>query len=122
MVDKIHQMSNPDDLDGAPLEIGIDRLRDMLNAGAPLQLLDIRDGWECQICAVAESLHIPMAELPQRIGELSSDLPLLVLCHHGMRSYSAASWLRGAGFGEAASITGGIDAWAELVDPTMARY
>ena len=115
-------MSSTDDLDGAPLEIGVDRLRDMLDAGAPLQLLDIRDGWECRICAVAESLHIPMTELSRRIGELSPGLPLLVLCHHGMRSHSAASWLRGAGFGEAVSISGGIDAWARLVDPTMARY
>lgn len=115
-------MSSPDDFGEAPLEIGVDALRDLLNAGRPLQLVDIRDEWERRICAIEGSLDIALGELPSRVDELSPDTPLLVICHHGMRSCSAAQWLRDVGFHEAASIEGGIDAWARLVDPAMARY
>ena len=48
--------------------------------------------------------------------------PVVVLCHHGMRSMQVAAWLRHQGFAGAVSVSGGIDAWARQIDPTLARY
>ncbi|HCN79444.1 MAG TPA: hypothetical protein DIT13_19955, partial [Verrucomicrobiales bacterium] len=47
---------------------------------------------------------------------------LIIYCHHGMRSQRAAAWLRQHGFRNAQSMRGGIDAWADLIDPAMPRY
>jgi rhodanese-related sulfurtransferase len=63
-----------------------------------------------------------MSELPGRVGELSRDNPLAVMCHHGGRSAHATAWLRNQGFDHATNVAGGIDAWARTVDPTLSRY
>nr|WP_298686892.1 rhodanese-like domain-containing protein [uncultured Dongia sp.] len=109
-------------VEGGAIQIDVAQLRDLLAAGAALDLLDVREPWEQEICQIAKSQGIPMAELPQRSGELTTERPLVVICHHGMRSYNATLWLRQQGFENAVNLSGGIDAWAREVDPTMARY
>jgi rhodanese-related sulfurtransferase len=95
------------------------RLRD---AGQSHTVLDVREPWEVAICAFDGSLNIPMRELPAKLSDLPQDRPLVVVCHHGMRSYQVAAWLRRNGFGNAANLAGGIDAWARSVDPSMPSY
>jgi len=68
------------------------------------------------------SLHIPLGELPARLGELDTRREIVTLCHHGMRSLSARELLLGAGFARVRSLAGGIDAWAEEVDGAVGRY
>lgn len=85
-------------------------------------VLDVREPWEVAISAFEGSLNIPMRELPGRLADLPRDRPLIVVCHHGMRSYQVASWLRRNGFANAVNLVGGIDAWARTIDPSMASY
>ncbi len=104
------------------LEIDTDTLRELRESGADIQLVDIRDDWERQICALSGTIDIPMARLPHELDRLSPDTPVVVLCHHGVRSMQVAAWLRQQGFAGAVSIRGGIDAWARQLDPTLPLY
>ena len=88
---------------------------------APL-LLDVREEDEVRLCALQGSLHIPMNLIPLRHNELPDDVPIIVYCHHGIRSLNVARYLAHVGFKNVANLQGGIDAWARQIDPTMARY
>lgn len=105
------------------LELTVDDLKQRLSSPTPPVLLDVREPWEFGTAKIPGSILIPMNEVPARaLNELDEDTPIVVLCHHGQRSLSVAVWLRNQGFEQAQSITGGIDAWSRLVDPTVSRY
>jgi rhodanese-related sulfurtransferase len=98
-------------------------LKRMLNAGAPVLLLDVRQPEEHAICALPGSVLIPLGELPSRAQEVEPGEALVVVyCHHGVRSLSGAAILGAAGLPNVASLAGGIDAWSALVDPAVPRY
>ena len=63
-----------------------------------------------------------MAELHRRLEEIDRDRPLVVYCHHGIRSLHAALALRSRGYTQARSLRGGIDRWSAEIDPAMPRY
>lgn len=105
-----------------PLEIDVETLDRMRKGGEPHVLLDVREGWELDICKVDGATHIPLNQLPQRFGELPTDKPLVVICHHGGRSAQAMMYLRQRGLNQAINLEGGIDAWARRVDPAMKVY
>jgi rhodanese-related sulfurtransferase len=85
--------------------------------GAPV-LLDVREPWEFATAALAGATLIPMGEMTSRAHtELDPDQPVVVLCHHGARS-----WLRREGFDHAQSLAGGIDEWSRKIDPQIPRY
>lgn len=107
---------------GNGIEIQAAGLRDLLSNGADIQLIDVREPWEVDICRIADSRPIPLGELQNRAGELSTDKTMVMICHHGMRSYHATLWLRQNGFDKALNLAGGIDAWAREVEPGMPRY
>jgi len=110
----------------APLEINVAQahtiLRETREAPAPPLLIDVREAHELEIARIDTALHIPLRELPQKADTLPRDRPLLLLCHHGGRSRRATEYLRHLGFSNATNIVGGIDAWAEQIDPKLARY
>jgi rhodanese-related sulfurtransferase len=86
-------------------------------------LLDVRESWEAELCRLPRARHIPMGEIPSRAHqELDPDAHIVVYCHHGVRSLSVTLWLREQGFEQAQSLAGGIEDWARVVDPSMARY
>ena len=88
-----------------------------------VRLLDVREPWEFETARVEGSMLMPMGDVPARAHrELDPDERLLVICHHGQRSLNVAVWLRNQGFEQAQSVAGGIDAWAQLVDPSVSRY
>ena len=91
---------------------------------AALLLLDCRTPEEHATAKIAGSLLLPMQELPERVAEIAAwrDKPIIVHCHHGMRSLRVAKWLREQGFTLAQSMQGGIDAWSTDVDPAVPRY
>jgi len=117
-------MTDPRPQDGTPLpmEIEVDDLRALRDAGSAVAVLDVREPWELEICSLPDSIDIPMSALPGRLAELPRDRPLVVLCHHGGRSAHATLWLRRNGFGNAVNLGGGIDAWARRIDPNMRTY
>ena len=92
-------------------------------AGRPGTLLvDVREAWELDIARLPDVLHIPMAELPARLGELDRDRDIVVLCRSGGRSLSVARYLESQGYPSVANLTGGILAWRRDVDPALATY
>lgn len=98
-------------------------LRDRLAAGDdPLVLLDCREAPELAVAAMEGALHIPMQEIPARIEEIDKDRPCAVICHHGVRSAHVVAFLMQRGYGKVWSVSGGIDAYARLVDPSIPRY
>jgi len=107
--------------DGAGWEISPAALHARDARDAPL-LLDVRTPEEWEICRLEDARLIPLHELPQRVGELSREREIVVYCHTGGRSSMAVRFLREQGFGRARNLTGGIDAWAGTLDPTMPRY
>jgi len=88
---------------------------------APL-LLDVREPWEFQTCRLADSLLVPMREIPARLGELDPEAETVVVCHHGSRSLRVAMFLEQQGFTRVFNLAGGVDAWARSVDPAMPVY
>jgi rhodanese-related sulfurtransferase len=106
------------------LEITPRELALQLANGHPIRLIDVRQVWENELARLPESLHIPLNELPHRAAEIPPvAAPLLVVyCHHGVRSLSAADYLLRLGYYNVRSLAGGIDAWSCEVDPTVPRY
>lgn len=100
------------------------RLADWLadNECRPPVLLDVREGWEFELCSLPGALHMPMNEVPLRAVALDPAAATVVVCHHGMRSLQVAMFLERQGFSALYNLTGGIEAWADEVDSSMRRY
>ena len=109
-----------------PLEIDVAAVQALLNEGPQQKclLLDCRTPEEHGIAAIAGAKLLPMQEITERVAELEAwrGKPIIVHCHHGMRSLRVAKWLREQGFSRAQSMQGGIDAWSTDVDPAVPRY
>ena len=97
-------------------------LKRRLDAGESLTVLDVRESWERAIASLPGTLAIPLAEVPGRLQELDSAAELIVMCKAGGRSRRAAEFLAARGFSRVANLTGGIDAWARDVDPSLPTY
>ena len=92
-----------------------------LASDAEYVVLDVRSQMEYDMAALPESVLIPLPELPARLHEVP-DKPLIIICHHGIRSMHAAIFLSGEGFGPIYNLSGGIDAWSTDVDGSVPRY
>ncbi len=90
--------------------------------GETLALLDVREPWEVKVCAIEGSINIPLALLVQTADQIATDRPVVVICHHGIRSMQAVTWLRRGGIANAVNLQGGIDAWARQIDCGMVTY
>ena len=103
-------------------EISVQDLHARLKAGETLVLLDVREPWERNLCALPNSLHAPMQQVPMAINGLNPEDEVIVYCHTGVRSFHVGKFLEHNGFKNVANLRGGIEAWAREVDKTMARY
>lgn len=97
-------------------------LKSRLSEGRAPVMLDVREAWEYQTACIENSILIPMGEIPARISELNRGTELVVICHHGGRSMQVAMFLERQGFSSVFNLTGGVDAWARAVDPSMPLY
>ena len=88
----------------------------------PPVLLDVREEWEIELCALAGIIHIPMQQVPVRLSALDTEKELVVICHHGVRSMQVVMFLERQGFKALFNLTGGMAAWADEVDSSMRRY
>lgn len=82
-------------------------------------LLDVREPWEAELVSLPGAVLVPLGSLDE--AELDPDRPIVVYCHHGIRSATARDALLARGFA-ATSLAGGIDAWARELDPSLPRY
>ena len=107
---------------GAPAALTVHELKAKLDAGEPLQLIDVREPDEHEIARIDSARLIPLAQLEQRRAEITADSPVVLFCHSGVRSAYAAELLRAAGLGQVLNLEGGIDAWSREIDPSVPRY
>ena len=104
----IHQLSAPE-------------LKEMIDSGLPFELVDVRTHEERAIARIEGSHLLDKAYHDYLLG-LDRKTVLVFQCHHGIRSQSAAEYCRQEGFENLFNLRGGIDAWSQLVDPTVPRY
>jgi molybdopterin/thiamine biosynthesis adenylyltransferase/rhodanese-related sulfurtransferase len=96
-------------------------LKQRLDRGDDLFVLDVREPHEYQICNLNGYL-LPLGDLPKRVHELDSSREIVAHCRSGKRSADAAEFLRKAGFRKIWNLKGGILAWSDEVDPSMPKY
>jgi sulfur-carrier protein adenylyltransferase/sulfurtransferase len=106
-----------------PLEITVAEAKRRREA-APnhTAIIDVREPYEVEICHIEGAEHIPMRQIPGHVDALDREKHLMILCHSGVRSRHVTEFLRSHGLHAVSNITGGIDAWAEQLDPGMRRY
>jgi rhodanese-related sulfurtransferase len=103
-------------------EITAQELKERLSRSSNIQLVDVREPSEFEICNLGGEL-IPMNDLPKQASRIRRDVPVVVICHHGFRSAQAINYLsQRLGYDNLLNLKGGIHAWATTVDPTMAQY
>lgn len=96
-------------------------LKKEIEGGANIFLLDVREASEFKIVALPRAYHVPLGELRHRYEDLEADDDIVVYCHRGIRSAQAVTFLRAKGFTRVRNLAGGIDHWAETVEP-IKRY
>ena len=101
--------------------IQAEELKQRLDAGENLFLLDVREEHEFEISNIGGHL-IPLAELSERVQELDASREIVAMCKMGSRSAKAVQVLSKAGFSHVRSLTGGINAWSDRVDPRVRKY
>lgn len=102
--------------------ITVKELKAQLDSGKKPLLLDVREPWEYALAKLEGSILVPLASLPQSLGKLDRNQEIVAICHHGMRSADATTFLLQQGFPNVKNLVGGIDAWSVQVDPGVARY
>jgi adenylyltransferase/sulfurtransferase len=105
-----------------PGEITPVDLRRRLDRGDDVLIVDVREPHEWEICHLDRAQLVPLKTLPERVGELPRDRDIVVHCKMGGRSAKAADYLRSQGFDRVLNLKGGILAWADAVDPSLAKY
>jgi len=108
-----------------PLEASPKEVKQRIDAGEPIRLIDVREPFEHAIARVNVAELIPMGTVPARLVHLEAqadEATLVVLCHHGVRSLQVVHWLREQGLENCQSMAGGIDAWSAEVDGAVPRY
>lgn len=107
-----------------PIEIDVESVKNLIDSQADFLLIDCRQPDEHQFCRIESAKLIPMNETPSRVEELEPhrESQIVVHCHHGGRSMQVVQWLRSQGFSGAQNMTGGIEAWSQIVDPEVPRY
>lgn len=94
-----------------------------LPAGQRPKLVDCREQEELAICRIEGNEWVPLGKFPDAVHTLGhSERGVVIYCHHGMRSLRAARFLRAHGIEKAFSMTGGIEAWSQSIDPSVPRY
>jgi rhodanese-related sulfurtransferase len=85
-------------------------------------LLDVREPWEYETCHIDGSQLIPMGQIQTAAESMDKNKETVVICHHGIRSRAVAIFLEREGFTNVINLEGGVDRWADEVDPQMPKY
>lgn len=111
-------------------QISVNRLKQLLDdPDADFVLLDVRETWELRLAALKDErlISVAMGQLPslaaQHLPQPTADhRPIYVVCHHGVRSWTVARWLRQQGWTNTFNVEGGLEAYRRAVDPTIGQY
>ena len=107
---------------GEQWEISPEQLEEKLENDEDVFILDVRNPEEYEISRIEGSKLIPLGELPERVAELNTADDIVVHCRSGVRSADAVEFLKQAGFKKVKNLVGGINAWADEVDESLAKY
>ena len=102
--------------------ITVRELKDRLDKGDKVFLLDVREPHEYSLAKIEGSVLIPLGELPTSLEKLNQDAEIVALCKMGMRSADAVMFLLQQGFSNVKNLIGGIDAWSVEIDQSVPRY
>ncbi|HEY7334727.1 MAG TPA: rhodanese-like domain-containing protein [Bryobacteraceae bacterium] len=108
-----------------PMEVSPGDVKRRIEAGEKLNFIDVREPSELALAQLKGAESIPMRQIPGELPRLEAraeDAPLIVYCHHGVRSLNVVNWLREQGIENCQSLAGGIDAWSLTVDASVPRY
>jgi monothiol glutaredoxin len=102
-------------------QLSAPELKAMIDGGEAFELIDVRTAWERETAQIGGSRLLDQA-YHDHLLTLDKATPLVFQCHHGIRSQAAADHFAGLGFERLFNLRGGIDAWSQLVDPSVPRY
>ncbi len=104
------------------VSITVQELKQKLDRGEKLVLIDVREPWEYNIAKISCAQLIPLGTLASEHKKLDPNAEIVMHCHMGMRSMDATQFLLQQGFKNVKNLTGGINAWAQQIDPSVPRY
>ncbi len=107
---------------GTEADISVQQLKQMMDEGRAFQLVDVRDPHEWDISRIEGAKFLPLGELPDRLSEFDSTQEYVLQCRTGKRSAEAMELLQKAGITNVHNLAGGINAWAEEIDPSLPTY
>ena len=100
-----------------PLEV-----KELLDSGTDIVLVDVREKWEFEYCHIPNSIHISVTDIPDNISKLETKKPLILVCHNGIRSRHIGEELIKNCFDNLINLKGGVDQWADDIDVSMPKY
>jgi molybdopterin/thiamine biosynthesis adenylyltransferase/rhodanese-related sulfurtransferase len=118
----IPQAQAAEDAEPPVPEISVEELKTRQDRGDKFVLIDVREPFEYDIARIPGAKLIPLGELPSRMSELDSADEIVIHCKMGGRSAKALRQLQKAGFAKLLNVEGGIQAWAERIDPSVPKY
>ncbi len=102
-------------------QLTVKELKQRIDAGEDVQLIDVREPYEAQIAQIGGKL-IPQNDIPNRLAEIDRDREVIVHCRSGQRSQRIAEFLKQAGYPNVSNLAGGILAWSDEIDPRVQKY
>jgi adenylyltransferase/sulfurtransferase len=102
--------------------ISPEELRERLERGDSLELIDVREPEEYEIARIEGARLLPLSRFPEWASQLDPEAELVFMCHHGIRSAQVCHYLAREGFKKLYNLSGGIDAWSWEVDRSVPRY
>ncbi len=103
-------------------ELSVQAIRDRIASGEMLVLIDVREPSELTISRIEGALHIPISQLDQRRDEIPHNQPVVMFCRSGIRSFKVIRSLQAVGYDNLINMIGGINAWAQKIDPSIPWY
>src|SRR6266850_452390 len=104
-------------------EISATEVKQRLDKGDDLQIIDVREDNEVAVARIPNSVHIPLAQVINRMNEIDPNRETVVHCKMGGRSARAIDALQRSGFkGKLINLKGGIIGWSNEVDPSVPKY
>ena len=105
-----------------PKNISAKELNELINSTEKIQIIDVRERFEWDICHIEGTLNIPMNLIIESIDKISKNITTVIICHHGTRSMNVIHYLESIGYKNLINLDGGIHAWSTEVDKTMSTY
>jgi rhodanese-related sulfurtransferase len=123
MVENNHKEKGSRIMNGSIPEISATELKQRLDNGEDIQIVDVREAHEVAVAKMPGTIHIPLGQILNRMAEIDPNRETVVHCKMGGRSARAIQALKQSGFaGNLTNLTGGILAWSNDVDPSVPKY